>query len=103
MGLELEKGSHDITIRYSPAGFKAGVAISAVSVILIALVAVMPLLLKKTKKPSVQAESVKKSEAAGEIQAETVSETVIEEVPVSDILPAEPAEDGEPEVNDDKD
>ena len=103
MGLELEKGSHDITIRYSPAGFKAGVAISAVSVILIALVAVMPLLLKKTKKPSVQAESVKESEAAGEIQAETVSETVIEEVPVSDILPAEPAEDGQPEVNDDKD
>ena len=103
IGIKLGKGSHDITIRYTPAGFKAGMVISAVSVFLIALIAVIPMLRKKSAKPSVQTVSSSEPESNGEVKADAVSETIIEEVPVSAIMPADTVTSGEPEVNDDQD
>ena len=80
MGIKLNKGSHDISLKYTPAGFNIGLAATAVSVVCIALITFIPMMVRKHRKnkaaASVPAETV----------AETVPESVIEEVPVGDVL-----------------
>ena len=87
MGIKLEKGSHDISLKYTPAGFKEGTMISAVSVFLIALLFIIPAVAGKVKKG--------KAEAA--VASATVPETEgpeIEEIPVSEVIgQAEKTED----------
>ena len=79
MGIKLEKGSHDVTIRYTPAGFKEGVMISAVSVFFIVLMFIVPAVSDKLRKKN------KPVLAAGAEDAE-VSESAIEEIPVSEVI-----------------
>ena len=80
MGIKLSKGSHDITIRYVPAGFKPGLWISVVSILFVAILAAVPFIPTK-KKAKVQA-----------VAADTSSDNavqegpVIEEVPISEII-----------------
>ena len=89
MGIKLEKGSHDITLKYSPRAVKEGVLISIVSIFLIALIALVPALIRKLRKN-------KKAEvaAASAVPAEGINapEVSIEEVPVAAVMPEEPAE-----------
>ena len=64
MGLRLKAGSHDISLKYTPAGFKAGLIISIVSVIAIALIISVSFIISRKKaaktnaadKPSVPVE-----------------------------------------------
>lgn len=91
MGIKLEKGSHDISLKYTPAGFKEGVLISAVSVFFIAVLFVVPAVAGKNRK----------RKAAAEVSGTEGAE--IEEVPVSEVIgqtenteDAAAAEDPEP-------
>jgi len=68
MGIKLTKGSHDIKLKYTPAGFKEGLLVSSVSVVLIAALTIIPAIFRKKK--------------AGKISAAS-----IEEVSVSDVIP----------------
>ena len=83
LGIMLGKGSHDIKISYTPAGFKAGLAITCVSLFCIAVLIAVPLILDK----------VRKNKKAQEEQKAT--EAVIEEVPVAAILPEEDRAEGD--------
>lgn len=83
MGLRLGKGSHDISIRYTPAGFKEGLLISAVSVFAIALMFVIPAITGKAKKNKETVAVAVVSDAEAEM---TIPEEVIEEVPVTGIM-----------------
>ena len=116
MGIKLCKGSHDITIRYTPAGFKEGLVISFVSVFFIAVIIAVSSFAGKIRK--------KKETVSSEKAAEKVSgipeEPVVEEISVSDIIGQEdngaesapvnesneeqdiPSEDDAPEVTDDQ-
>lgn len=106
MGIRLKKGSHDIKLSYAPAGFKAGLIISLVSVVIIAAVIAVPAIVEKSRKKKVPA-----------VQAQP--EGTIEEIPVSEVteenlrtdeMPSEPekqeetseetGDNGEPEVKD---
>ena len=93
MGIKLEKGSHDVTIKYTPAGFKEGAMISAVSVFFIALLFIVPVVSEKLKKKN-------KPVAAVAAEGAEAPETAIEEVPVSEVIgqdekAEEPADDTE--------
>lgn len=92
MGIKLEKGSHDVTIKYTPAGFKEGVMISAVSVFFIALLFIVPAVsekLKKKNKPVLEAAvTAEDNEAQG---------SVIEEVPVSEVMEQDAPSEESPE------
>lgn len=80
MGIKLVKGSHDVTIKYTPAGFKEGILISAVSVFFIALLFIVPAVSEKLKK--------NKSVLGAAVTAEDVEAqgAPIEEVPVSEVM-----------------
>ena len=94
MGLMLEKGSHDITITYAPAGVRAGILVSAVSVFAIALINIIPMIFirKKVSNEPAEAENSAETPAAEEPQA------TVEEI----IIPEELLEDNSsPEVTDD--
>ena len=95
MGLMLEKGSHDITISYTPAGFKLGLMISIAAVFGIALLIVIPAIVSSKKKTKTSAEPEKVNadpEAAAEKPSE---EKPIEEIPVEEIAAEEAAVDAE--------
>ena len=120
MGIRLGQGSHDVALKYTPAGFKAGLIISVASVVMIAAVIAVSSLIRKKKEAKVS-----EAQAAGNASAEPVqagaSEPVnnmpsesIEEVPVSVVMneteksseiPAEPenkaGEDSSTEVPND--
>lgn len=81
MGIKLEKGSHDVTIKYTPAGFKEGVMISAVSVFLIALMFIIPSVSEKLRKKNAPVLNV-----AVTAEDTEVSASEIEEVPVSEVI-----------------
>jgi hypothetical protein len=49
MGIKLTKGSHDIKLKYTPAGFKEGLLVSSVSVVLIAALTIIPAIVRKKK------------------------------------------------------
>lgn len=91
MGIRLAKGSHDITLRYTPAGFKEGLIISAVSVFFIALIIFVPVLAGKIKK---------NTPAAGQTddaKAVTHAAVPVEEVPVSEVIEQENNDSAVPE------
>ena len=78
MGIRMDKGSHDVTLRYTPAGFRIGLMISAVSVFLIALLIIVPSVADRIRKNKSRAEAVT-----------GISPEVIEEVPVSEMIGSE--------------
>ena len=86
MGIKLTKGSHDITLKYTPKAFKEGTLISIVSLFLIVLISFVPALVRKLKKNKKAALAV-----AAEAPSEggNVQQASIEEVPVEAILPEE--------------
>ncbi len=105
MGIKLQKGSHDIKLKYTPAGFKAGCIISVVSIAVIAAYITSSSVAGRKK--------ASKAPAAETIAEEVPAET-IEEVPVSyvaeagenteedfeEALTGLPSEDGDNPVND---
>ena len=93
MGIKLGKGSHDVTIKYTPAGFKEGLMISAVSVFFIALLFIVPAVSKKLKKnKTVLGAAV----TAEDVEAQGAS---IEEVPVSEVMGQDaPAEESSEDI-----
>ena len=96
MGIMLDKGSHDVALKYTPAGFKEGALISFASVFGIALLIAVPALVRKKKSKVAVV-----SEQTGE-ENKGLSESVIEEVPVSEFI--EQAEDKvEPEKPEESD
>ena len=81
MGIRLDKGSHDVTIRYTPAGFREGLMISAVSVFLIVLLIAVPAAVNRIKKNKKTTDAGKTPEA----EDNALPSEVIEEVPVSEV------------------
>ena len=120
MGIRLGQGSHDVALKYTPAGFKAGLIISVASVVMIATVIAVSSLIRKKKEAKVSEVQAAGNASAAPVQA-GASEPVnnmpaesIEEVPVSVVMngteksseiPAEPenkaGEDSSTEVPND--
>jgi len=103
MGLRLDRGSHDITIRYVPAGFRIGGMISIVSILFITVISFIPVIAgrKRSKKQAAAA-----SPADGTAETDTLSSVIQpEEVPLSEIPQDEimPADSRNTEVEDDQD
>ena len=84
MGIKLTKGSHDITLKYTPKAFKEGALISIVSIFLIVLISFVPVLVRKLKKNNKAALAVAAGVPSG---GGNDGQTSIEEVPVEAILP----------------
>ena len=82
MGIKLCKGSHDITIRYTPAGFKEGLAISCVSAFFIAVIIAVSSVAGKIRKKKETVAAEKTTEKDSSIP----EEPVVEEIPVSDLI-----------------
>ena len=92
MGIRLGQGSHDVALKYTPAGFKAGLVISMASVVMIAAVIAVSSLIRKKKEAKVSEAQAAGNASAAPVQAGT-SEPVnnmpaesIEEVPVSVVM-----------------
>ena len=85
MGIRLEKGSHDVSLKYTPAGFREGLLISLSSLFFIAVITIVPAMIRKNKKKNVGISNGNNSELPGS----TVLSEVIEEVPVSEIIGSE--------------
>ena len=88
MGIMLEKGSHDITLKYTPAGFKEGLAISSAAIVVIIAVSAVSVVLDKNRKKKALAAASAVTPAA---VPEASEGELIEEVPVSEILTESPA------------
>ena len=128
MGIRLKAGSHDISLKYTPAGFRAGLIISIVSVISIALIISVSFIISRKKaaktnaadKPSVPVEEGASGKAGAEPEepSEAGAAAPVEEVPIAAVMNGEDdfsdtlaelkdkyessAEEGsEPEVKDD--
>ena len=96
MGIRLKAGSHDISLKYTPAGFKAGLIISIVSVISIALIISVSFIISRKKaakanaaeKPSVPVEegSSDKAGAEPEEPSEAGAAAPVEEVPLATVM-----------------
>ena len=99
MGIRLKAGSHDISLKYTPAGFKAGLIISIVSVISIALIISVSFIISRKKadkanaaeKPSVPVEegSSDKAGAGHEEPSEVNAAAPVEEVPLAAVMNGE--------------
>jgi len=99
MGIRLKAGSHDISLKYTPAGFKAGLIISIVSVISIALIISVSFIISRKKaaktnaadKPSVPVEegSSDKAGAEPEEHSEAGAAAPVEEVPLAAVMNGE--------------
>ena len=99
MGLRLKAGSHDISLKYTPAGFKAGLIISIVSVIAIALIISVSFIISRKKaaktnaadKPSVPVEegSSDKAGAEPEEPSEAGAAAPVEEVSLAAVMNGE--------------
>ena len=99
MGIRLKAGSHDISLKYTPAGFKAGLIISIVSVIAIALIISVSFIISRKKaakanaaeKPSVPVEegSSDKAGAEPEEPSEAGAAAPVEEVPIAAVMNGE--------------
>ena len=99
MGIRLKAGSHDISLKYTPAGFKAGLIISIVSVISIALIISVSFIISRKKaakanaaeKPSVPVEegSSDKAGAEPEEPSEAGAAAPVEEVPLAAVMNGE--------------
>ena len=93
MGIRLSQGSHDVALKYTPAGFKAGLLISAASVVMIAaLIAVSSFVSKKKNSKILEAQTTAGNTPAAPVQegsAEVVNNVpaeAIEEVPVAAVI-----------------
>ena len=94
MGINLVKGSHDVTIKYTPAGFKEGILISAVSVFFIALLFIIPAVSEKFKKNNKPV-----LETAVTAEDSVTPGSAIEEVPVSEVMGQDaPAEESSKDI-----
>ena len=99
MGIRLKAGSHDISLKYTPAGFKAGLIISIVSVIAIALIISVSFIISRKKaaktiaadKPSVPVEegASGKAGAKPEEPSEAGAAAPVEEVPLAAVMNGE--------------
>ena len=99
MGIRLKAGSHDISLKYTPAGFKAGLIISIVSVISIALIISVSFIISRKKaakanaaeKPSVPVEggSSEKTGAEPEEPSEDGAASPVEEVSLAAVMNGE--------------
>ena len=99
MGIRLKAGSHDISLKYTPAGFKAGLIISIVSVIAIALIISVSFIISRKKaakanaaeKPSVPVEegSSDKAGAEPEEPSEAGAAAPVEEVSLAAVMNGE--------------
>lgn len=99
MGIRLKAGSHDISLKYTPAGFKAGLIISIVSVIAIALIISVSFIISRKKaakanaaeKPSVPVEegSSEKAGAEPEEPSKAGAAAPVEEVPLAAVMNGE--------------
>ena len=99
MGLRLKAGSHDISLKYTPAGFKAGLIISIVSVIAIALIILVSSVISRKKaakanaaeKPSVPVEEGSSDKAGAEPEEPSVAGAAahVEEVPLAAVMNGE--------------
>lgn len=99
MGIRLKAGSHDISLKYTPAGFKAGLIISIVSVIAIALIISVSFIISRKKaakanaaeKASVPVEegSSDKAGAEPEEPSEAGAAAPVEEVPLAAVMNGE--------------
>ena len=92
MGIRLGQGNHDVALKYTPAGFKAGLIISVASVVMIAAVIAVSSLIRKKKEAKVSEAQAAGNASAAPVQA-GASEPVnnmpsesIEEVPVSVVM-----------------
>ena len=94
MGIRLKAGSHDISLKYTPAGFKAGLIISIASVVMIAAIIAISSVISRKKKAKAAAQPSVPVEATAPEQAEAVPEVPsaasaaepIEEVPVTAVM-----------------
>ena len=96
MGIRLKAGSHDISLRYTPAGFKAGLIISIVSVVMIAGIISVSSIVRKRKAvkeavaemPSgpVETDAPAQAEAKPEEPHAVKAVEPIEEVPVAAVM-----------------
>ena len=94
MGIRLKAGSHDISLKYTPAGFKAGLIISIASVVMIAAIIAISSVISRKKKakaaaqPSVPVEATapEQAEAVPEVPSAAVAAEPIEEVPVTAVM-----------------
>ena len=94
MGIRLKAGSHDISLKYTPAGFKAGLIISIASVVMIAAIIAISSVISRKKKAKAAAQPSVPVEANAPAQAEAVPEVPsaaaaaepIEEVPVTAVM-----------------
>ena len=99
MGIRLKAGSHDISLKYTPAGFKAGLIISIVSVIAIALIISVSFIISRKKadkanaaeKASVPVEegSSDKAGAEPEEPSEAGAAAPVEEVSLAAVMNGE--------------
>ena len=94
MGIRLKAGSHDISLKYTPAGFKAGLIISIASVVMIAAIIAISSFISRKKKakaaapPSVPVEATapEQAEAMPEVPSAAAAAEPIEEVPVTAVM-----------------
>ena len=93
MGIRLSQGSHDVALKYTPAGFKAGLLISAASVVMIAaVIAVSSFISKKKNSKILEAQTTAGNTPAAPVQegsAEVVNNVpaeAIEEIPVAAVI-----------------
>ena len=84
MGIKLDKGSHDINLKYTPAGFKPGCIVSVASIVIIAAYIFVSSAVSKKQAAKFLAERAVSEEASSE---------PIEEVPVSEVIADNAASD----------
>lgn len=84
MGIRLGQGSHDVALKYTPAGFKAGLVISLASVVMIAAVIAGSSLIRKKKATKASEAQAAENVPSAPVQA-GASES-IEEIPVSVVI-----------------
>lgn len=93
MGIRLSQGSHDVALKYTPAGFKAGLLISAASVVMIVCVIVVSSFISKKKNSKIQeAQTTAVNTSAAPVQEGAIEAVnnmpaeAIEEVPLAAVI-----------------
>lgn len=94
MGIKLSKGSHEISLKYEPAGFKAGLMISAASIVIIIALISITSLIRKRKEAVLLSVPVNENAVMQEAvpSVENSAQQVIEEVPLKKVISEEPDE-----------
>ena len=101
MGIRLKAGSHDISLKYTPAGFKPGLIISIVSVIAIALIISVSSIISRKKAAKANAAPVEEVPVSAVMNGEGGISGAQDAQNGSDNADGDHAEDGsDPEVKD---